>query len=153
MPDRHDDDSRDRVFRPLWATVSACVVGVLAVGGSLFVGLTARAPGSVAAANRWSFVVFAVLAALLLWRLGGVHAVPSRDGVVVRNIVRTRHLTWAEIVAVRLTSNDPWVMLDLADGTTQPVMAIQRSDGERGMREATRLATLVRRRGEAADRL
>ncbi|QAY71066.1 PH domain-containing protein [Xylanimonas protaetiae] len=143
----------DRVFRPLWATVAAWLVGALAVGGSLLVGLGSDAPGSSSSANRWSFVVFAALAALLLWRMGGVHARPSADGLVVRNILRTRRLAWPEIVAVRLTVDDPWVVLDLADGTTWPVMAVQRADGERGMREATRLARLVRSRGEAAEQL
>lgn len=141
----------DRVFRPLWAIVSAALVGVLAVGGSLFVGLTSQAPGSTATANRWAFVGFAMLVAVLLWRLGGVYAAPSTDGLVVRNIVRTRRLAWPEIVAVRLTVDDPWIVLDLADGTTWPVMAVQRADGERGMREATRLARLVRARGEAPE--
>ncbi|GAB2470053.1 PH domain-containing protein [Xylanimonas ulmi] len=126
-------------------------MGALAVGGSLFVGLSARAPLASAAANTWSFVAFAAVVAVLLWRLGGVRATPSADGLVVRNILRTRRLAWAEIVAVRMTLGDPWVVLDLADGTTLPVMAVQRADGERGMAEARRLSTLVRRWGETPE--
>lgn len=140
-----------RTFRPLWATVSAWAVGVLAVGGSLFVGLSARSPGSMIAANRWSFVAFAVVTAAALWRLGGVFARPSDDGLVVRNILRRRRLAWAEILGAHMSVADPWVVLDLTDGTALPVMAIQRSDGERGMREARRLAGLIRSRGEASD--
>ena len=41
--------------------------------------------------------------------------------------------------------------LDLADGDTLAVMAIQGADGERGRVEATRLATLVAEH-EAPDR-
>ncbi|MCL1870465.1 MAG: PH domain-containing protein [Promicromonosporaceae bacterium] len=140
-----------RVFRPLWALVVAWVVAVLAVGGSLFVGLTGDAALTSTPANVWSFVVFAVLVALLLWRLGGVHARPSASGLVVRNLFVTRRLAWPQILAVRMTVDDPWVVLDLADGTTLPVMAIQRADGERGMREARRLLGLVRSLGEAHD--
>ena len=117
----------------------------------MFVGFTTHAPDSTLAANRWSFVVFAFIVALLLWRLGGVHASPSPQQLVVRNILKTRRLAWPEIVAVRMTVDDPWVMLDLADGTTQAVMAIQRADGERGMAQARRLATLVRNLGEAPE--
>ena len=38
---------------------------------------------------------------------------------------------------------EPWVTLDLADGDTLAVMAIQRADGEDAVAEARRLATLV----------
>ena len=124
---------------------------MLAVGGSLFVGLSADAPGSTATANRWAFVGFAVLAAWLLWRLGGVRATASDAGLLVRNILRTRRLAWAEVLGVHMGPSDPWVLLDLADGTSLPVMAIQRADGQRGMREAQRLADLVRARGEGPD--
>lgn len=127
-------------------------MGLLAVGGSLFVGLTARTQGSAIAADRWSFVGFAVLAALLLWRLGGVYARPSEDGLVVRNILRRRRLAWAQVLGAHMTVSDPWVVLDLTDGTALPLMAIQRADGERGMREARRLANLIRARGETPDR-
>ena len=74
---------------------------MLAVGGSLFVGLSADAPGSTATANRWAFVGFAVLAGLLLWRLGGVRATASDAGLLVRNILRTRRLAWAEVLGAR----------------------------------------------------
>ena len=127
-------------------------MGLLAVGGSLFVGFSAKAPGSAIAANRWAFVGFAVVAALFLWRLGGVYARPSDDGLVVRNLLRTRRLAWAEVLQVHLALDDPWVVLDLADGTALPVLAVQRADGQRGMREAQRLADLVRERGEAPER-
>ncbi len=144
-PDRY------RTFRPLWGRVAAWVVGAIAVGGSLFVGLTARGPVGSHPASRASFVAFAVVAALLLWRVAGVHATPSARGLVVRNVIYTRHLAWPEVVAVRFSANDAWVKLDLADGSTLAVMGIQRSDGERGMAEARRLLGLVREHGEAAE--
>lgn len=149
----HDDGpgAALRPFRPLWARVAVAVTGAVAVGGSLVVGL--GAPGGVLldAGTRVTFVAFAVAAAWLLWRLGGVHARPDHDGLTVRNVIRTRRVAWPEIVAVRLTPNDPWVLLDLADGGTLAVMGIQRADGERGMAEARRLQELVRQLGEAPD--
>ncbi|WP_245993312.1 PH domain-containing protein [Xylanimonas allomyrinae] len=131
--------------------MAAWCVGVLAVGGSLFVGFASRTSLATTAVNRWSFVGLAACAAALLWRLGGVRATPSPQRLVVRNILRTRRLDWPQIVAVRMSLSDPWVMLDLADGTTQPVMAVQRADGKRGIAEAGRLAALVRQLGEAPD--
>ncbi|WP_344249885.1 PH domain-containing protein [Isoptericola hypogeus] len=145
------DEARWRTFRPLWGRVTAWVVWAVAAGGSLFVGLTASGPLGAAAVNKVSFVVFALAATWLLWRLGGVHAVPAPTGLTVRNLVRTRRLAWAEVVEVRLGPNDPWVRLDLADGGTLAVMAVQRADGERGMDEARRLRELVTELGEAPD--
>jgi Bacterial PH domain len=145
------DIDRYRVFRPLWGQVSAWVVGAIVVGGTLFVGLTARGPLGSSAANRLSFVAFALFSVWLLWRLGGVHAVPTAAGLTVRNVIYTRRLDWPMILAVRFSANDPWVKLDLADGNTLAVMAIQRADGERGMAEARRLLALVQKHGEAPD--
>ncbi|QIK84928.1 PH domain-containing protein [Sanguibacter sp. HDW7] len=87
----------------------------------------------------------------LLWRHAGVLAVVSPEGIVVRNLVRTRALEWAQVESVRLGQGQPWVTLDLADGTTLAVMAVQSSDGAFGRAEAARLATLVVRYGEATE--
>ncbi|GAB3569396.1 PH domain-containing protein [Spelaeicoccus albus] len=90
-------------------------------------------------------VALGALIAVFLGMLGMVKAVPSTSGLYVRNILSRRQLEWAEIIAVRLVeqSGDPWVTLDLSDGTTTAVMAIQRSDGRHGSNEAVRLALLV----------
>jgi hypothetical protein len=87
------------------------------------------------------FVAAAVAA--VLWRLGEVRAFPSASGLVVHNLIRTTRLEWAQVIAVRLGGGSPWVTLDLDDGDTLAVMAIQRADGEVGQKEAQRLATLV----------
>ncbi len=72
-----------------------------------------------------------------------MRADPSPNGLVVRNVVRREELSWAQIVAVRFGDAEPWVTLDLSDGDTVAVMAIQRADGARAMAEARRLAGLV----------
>ncbi|WP_418276822.1 PH domain-containing protein [Isoptericola jiangsuensis] len=144
-------DPRFRIFRPRWTRVAVGVTGAVVVGGSLLVGLFAEDGLLLDRGTRVSFVVFALLAAWLLWRLGGVHARPDAEGLTVRNVVRRRRVAWPEIVEVRLTRDDSWVVLDLADGGTLPVMAVQRADGERGMAEARRLQNLVRELGEAAE--
>ncbi|WP_159796781.1 PH domain-containing protein [Puerhibacterium puerhi] len=144
-------DARYRTFRPRWGQVAAWAVGVISVGGTVLVAFTSRGPLGQAAGNRLSFALFALCAALLLWRVGGVHARPSPQGLVVRNIVRTRRLEWAEILAVRFGVNDPWVRLDLADGDTIALIGIQRADGEHAMAEARRLVALVQEHGEASE--
>ena len=54
------------------------------------------------------------------------------------NLLRTRFLEWPEVVRVGFRRGDPWVLLDLADGETQPVMAIQANDGERAVQAVRR---------------
>lgn len=89
------------------------------------------------------FAVIVLAVGWLLIRLGGVAAFPGEDGLLVRNLLLSRRLEWAEIVGIRFAGGDPWALLDLSDGDTLAVMAIQRADGAWGRAEATRLATLV----------
>jgi hypothetical protein len=93
--------------------------------------------------DRLGFLVVGGLGASFLARCAQLTAVPSEEGLVVRNLLLTRRLEWAEVRAIRFGGGDPWVTLDLSDGDTLAVMAIQRADGARGRAEATRLATLI----------
>ena len=70
-------------------------------------------------------------------------ATATRDGLLVVNGYRRRQLAWEQIVEVRLSPGAPWVVLDLADGTTRNVMAIQGSDGAPARTCARQLRALV----------
>jgi hypothetical protein len=144
-------EASERVFRPLWATAAGLFFGALGVIVTLNVVFGANAPGSDATVNRVLFLVLVAGIFWLMWRLGGVYAKAKPDGLLVRNVIRSRWLEWPQIIAVRMNPADSWVILDLADGTTLAVMAIQRADGNRGIAQARRLAALVRARGEAAE--
>lgn len=61
----------------------------------------------------------------------------TAEGLTVINGYRTRRFAWAQIVAIRMPQGAPWASLDLADGTTCGVMALQASDGVRA-REGVR---------------
>ncbi len=98
---------------------------------------------AVGAGDRIGFAVLGVALAWFLLREAGVRADPDGEGLTVRNLGRTRRLEWAQIVSVRFGPDRPWVQLDLADGDTLAVMAVQRADGDRARAEARRLATLV----------
>jgi hypothetical protein len=79
----------------------------------------------------------------LLWRYATIRAVPSTQGLVIRNLVTTRKLEWAQIVGVLFGGGAPWVSVDLDDTDTVAVMAIQKADGAFGRAEAARLSALV----------
>lgn len=102
--------------------------------------------------DRALTVLFAAAGSLVVQRQARVRAVPTPQGLTVHNLFVTTTVEWAQILRVTFDHGHPWVQLDLADGDTLAVMAIQGADGEYGRREAQRLADLVHRLGEAPDR-
>ena len=113
----------------------------------MLLGLAAFLPDTGPVAFHWpdrlGIVLVAAAIACMLSRFARLEAVPGTSGLRVRNVLFTRRLAWAEIVAVQFGGGNPWAQLDLTDGDTLAVMAVQRADGERAVGEARRLATLV----------
>jgi len=79
--------------------------------------------------DRVAFACIGFAGALVLLVLARPKAVADAAGLTVVNMLRTHRLEWAQIVTVNLRSGDPWVLLDLDDGTTLSVMGIQPADG------------------------
>lgn len=130
-----------RPFAPHRARVVSLVVSVPVVLG--MAALAVFLPGVYGLADRVAFVVTGLLIGWFLLRQAGVRVLPDEQGLVVRNLVLTRRLEWAQVVSVRFGGGAPWAQLDLSDGETLSVMAVQRADGAFGEAEAQRLATLV----------
>ena len=135
---------RGRLVATVMAVLSIVVFVTVAVLLPSNAGLTTWHP-----ADRALVVGIGVVIALVCWRYASIRAVPSLDGLVVRNLVVTRTVTWAQVIDVEFGDGAPWVTLELDDTDTLAVMAIQRADGPTAMTEAQRLATLVRDLGEA----
>lgn len=142
-----DDTRPDALHMPFLSVRGRRVAISVAVAQAAILGAIAVVPYGVSAelsaVDRVGFTLVAAAVAWVLARLAMVRAVPSASGLTVRNIVNTHELDWAQIVDVRFPDGEPWVSLNLSDGDTLAVMAIQRADGEHGRREATRLSTLV----------
>ena len=148
MPDlslaRPGRDARQRLhvtFRPRRARLVAYPVAVAVLVTMVLVALTL--PGRLGWGDRAGFLLVGLTIAWFLYRQASVRAVPGEAGLVVRNLFLGRTLEWAEIVDVRFGGGRPWAQLDLSDGDTLAVMAIQRADGASADAEARRLATLV----------
>lgn len=74
--------------------------------------------------------------------------VADEAGVTVVNLTRTRRLEWAQILRVNLRPGDPWVFLDLSDGTSLPVLGIQPGIARaRAIGDARTLRALAETRG------
>ncbi|WP_329624553.1 PH domain-containing protein [Streptomyces sp. NBC_01255] len=129
---------------------------LLTVGTVMFVVITAVAlmlerlgPG-----ERVSFVFTAALLFGVLVMLSRPKVVADDEGVTVVNITRARRLAWAEILKVNLRPGDPWVFLDLSDGTSLPVLGIQPGIAkEAAIRDARALRALAESRGTVAERV
>lgn len=142
MPDLSDP------YAPFLPRRARIVSSIAALGIVLvFVLVAIRVPqgGSAGWSGFDSAMLIAVgvaIAAFLL-RYAMVGAWPDEKGLRVRNLLISRQLEWAQIVAVQYGGGQPWAVLDLADTEQLAVMAIQRSDGPVAMREAQRLAALI----------
>ncbi|MEV7888203.1 PH domain-containing protein [Streptomyces sp. NPDC002817] len=123
---------------------------LLTAAVALFVVITAIAllleklgPG-----ERLSFIFTAALLAGVLALLARVKVVADESGVTVVNIAGRRHLDWAEIVQVNLRPGDPWVFLNLTDGTSLPALGIQPGIAkQQAIADARALRSLVESRG------
>ncbi len=138
------------VFRPRRGRVTAIVVAIvsLVLFGVLAVVLPGRSEGGQwTAVDRVFFFGCGVAVAALLARYASIRAVPTREGLTVRNLIRTEQIDWKRVVFVQFSGGDPWVTLELDDTELVAVMAVQKADGERGQAEARRLAALVQALG------
>ncbi|MFD9905719.1 PH domain-containing protein [Streptomyces sp. NPDC059063] len=75
--------------------------------------------------ERTSFVFTGALLSGALAMLARPRVEADEAGVTVVNIATRRRLEWAEIVQVNLRPGDPWVFLNLTDGTSLPALGIQ----------------------------
>ncbi|MFC9816813.1 PH domain-containing protein [Streptomyces virginiae] len=100
---------------------------LLGVGLAMFATITAIAVllENLSPGERVSFVFTAVLLSSVLVLLSRPKVAADEAGVTVVNLTNTRRLAWAEILRVNLRPGDPWVFLDLSDGTSLPVLGIQ----------------------------
>jgi len=119
---------------------------LLTAGVAIFVVITTVAmlleqltPG-----EKLSFVFTGAILFAVLALLARVKVVADESGVTVVNIASRRHLEWAEILQVNLRPGDPWVFLNLSDGTSQPALGIQPGIAkERAIADARTLRALA----------
>jgi hypothetical protein len=120
-------------WRPFGVRIAGTIAGVLllvlCVAAWLALGEHIRSRFT--PLQRATLVGLGVLGAAVWFALLRSRLTAEVDRVAVVNGYRRRNLEWAQIVAVRLRRGAPWAEMDLADGTSIPVMAIQGSDGDR----------------------
>ncbi|GAA2405681.1 PH domain-containing protein [Streptomyces glaucosporus] len=132
-------------FRPTRTRIVLLTVGVAILVTLIVIAMLLETAGP---GERAAFVLTGVLFLGVLVLLSRPKVVADAGGVTVVNLTTKRRLEWAEIVGVHLRPGDPWVLLDLSDGTSLPAMGIQPGIArERALRDAKALRALADRYG------
>ncbi|KUJ69585.1 hypothetical protein ACZ90_09580 [Streptomyces albus subsp. albus] len=135
-------------FRPTRTRAVLLTFGVVlfAVLSAIGLLLTRLSPG-----EKISFVLTGLLFFGGLLLLSRPKVVADREGVTVVNLATVRRLAWPEVLRVNLRAGDPWVYLDLADGTSLPAMGIQPGIAKQhAIQDAKALRALVEEHGTAS---
>ncbi|WP_371664855.1 PH domain-containing protein [Streptomyces sp. NBC_00280] len=135
-------------FRPgrTRAVLATAGIAIFVVITTIALLLETLSPG-----ERLSFVFTGALLASVLLLLSRPKVVADESGVTVVNIASKRRLAWAEILRVNLRPGDPWVFLDLSDGTSLPALGIQPGIAkQRAIEDARTLRALTEARSTGA---
>ncbi|MGV4983505.1 PH domain-containing protein [Streptomyces sp. NRAIS4] len=134
-------------FRPGHTRVILLTAGVVIFLTISTIGLLLEQLGP---GERLSFVITGALIFWVLAQLARVKVVADESGVTVVNIASKRRLEWAEILQVNLRPGDPWVFLNLSDGTSLPALGIQPGVAkQRAIADAQALRALAEARSAA----
>ena len=149
MPAGSDGSGRELVLPHTWRPIGVRIAGFTA--GSLLLVLALGAWFAFPAEVRDQFTPFQRLTVVMLtagaytagWALLRSRVTAEDTRLIVVNGYKRREFEYAEILAVHLPPGAPWVVLDLADGTTVSALGIQASDGVRAQQAVRQLRGLI----------
>ncbi|WP_336050931.1 PH domain-containing protein [Streptomyces sp. CA2R101] len=132
-------------FRPTRTRVVLYAVGIAQLAALTVIALLLP---KLTGGERLSFVVTGLLVLAVLLLLSRPKVVARQEGITVVNLTTKRDLAWAQVLRVNLREGDPWVHLDLADGTSLPAMGIQPGIArDQAIRDARALRDLTEKHG------
>ncbi|MFS3129194.1 PH domain-containing protein [Nocardioides sp. Bht2] len=125
----------EQTWRPLGVRMVGIAGGLFLLGA--FVALWLLLPASVRADfdlfQRLTAITLGILIAVAWWALVRCRVTASDEGLVVVNGYKVYEYEWAQIISIKLLRGAPWAVLDLSDGTTRSVIALQATDGQRAI--------------------
>jgi hypothetical protein len=132
-------------WRPLGVRMAGAIFGgaLLVVTGFAWFAFDDQTREAFSTFQRSTVVVLGGLFYAAGYALARSRVLAESTRLVVVNGYRRHEYAWAEVLAVHLAPGAPWAVLDLADGTSQPAMGIQGSDGARAQRAVAELRLLV----------
>lgn len=147
MPDPVD---LPRLYRPKGARIAAALaaVALVAAMAGLWLLLSDEVRASFSFSQRATLVGFFAAVLAGLYGVYRTYARADESGLTVVNGYRMHRYEWAEVVRISLGPHRPWALLDLADGSTASVMAIQSSDKALASRSVRELAAVLTHRSD-----
>lgn len=132
-------------FRPKGVRVATVGFGILLLVAvvATWLALPDDVQEAFTVAQRLTVVAMILAAGVIGHAMARCRVDADDEGLTVVNGYRTHRLEWNQVVDVTLRPGNPWVVLDLADGTTRSAMGIQGSDGARARSQARQLRALV----------
>jgi hypothetical protein len=139
-------------YRPFGARLATAAAGTVLTGAIVFLWLMLphEVQDDFTAFELATLVAFFAAVLVVLFAVYRSSATADEDGLTVVNGYRTHRYRWAEVVRVSMSPNRPWALIDLADGETMSVLAIQGSDGERAVRNVRELARILAQQSQTS---
>ena len=134
-------------WRPLGARIAVIFFGAMLVLMCAFAwfGFDPEIRAKFTFFQRATIVFIGLLYVAAGYAIARSRVVASEAGVRVVNGYKQRDYEWAEIISIHLPAGAPWATIDLADGNTASMLAIQGSDGDRARAAVRALRALINR--------
>jgi hypothetical protein len=122
-----------RTWRPFGARIAGTLFGLMLIAlvVAVWIGFGADVRGQFTVFQRITLVFLGLLAFSVWFALVRSRVTATDEGITVVNGYRRHDYEWAQVLSVSLRRGAPWASLDLSDGTSVSVLAIQGSDGNR----------------------
>ncbi len=136
-----------RTWRPFGVRIAVIVLGamLLLFCGFAWFGFDPEVRAKFTFFQRSTLVFLGLLGGSVGYALARSRVVASESGLLVVNGYKRHEYEWAEVISIHLPSGAPWATIDLADGNTASMLAIQGSDGHRASSAVRTLRTLIDR--------
>lgn len=127
------DSDLPRRWRPLGTRFAAWFLygALLLISGASWVLLGEDIRSRIHPASGVIVLILYAMGGAVVFALARCRVDATEQGLVVINGYRRRELAWAQVLGITMPVGAPWAVLDLADGTSVSVIAIQASDGPR----------------------
>lgn len=141
-----------RTWRPFGARVVGTLSGVLVLVLVIaaWIGFGSDIRGQFTPLQIGTLAFLGLIALGVWFALMRSRVTASPDALTVVNGYRRRDYEWAQVVSVSLRRGAPWATMDLNDGETISLLAIQGSDGQRAITALRELRTFIEERSRPA---
>ncbi|HNA98563.1 MAG TPA: PH domain-containing protein [Marmoricola sp.] len=133
-------------WKPLGVRIAVYLFGgaLIVVFAAMWIALGPEIRGYFTPFQRATTIFLFLLLFACYWGLTRSRITATEMGLVIINGFRTHRYEWAQVVGITLARGAPWAHLDLSDGETHIVIAIQGSDGARAQRAIGEIKALIR---------